>query len=277
MEYSELKKKLAKDYLNPENFRTSYDKDDEHAQEQYRAGLKTGSEYGHILINSSSVWLAGDNSESGVLSSSEGIGYHKNTSKLLEGFIDSGSKITIIREGKKGNDVSHIIQHGDSEILENTQKKLIQKLQEELPLHKIIGLEPLRGRPLMSQVQYDNDYMQLGLCDLEFNKETSSYHSKKWDKNVIFVLSNFDISQDKILEDVQSLTSKRIDNDANVIMLGVDHDKGFVHTDPEILKVDNKILTIYPQGKGHYQDTQKVYCEIKRTNELKKKKKTLTP
>jgi hypothetical protein len=279
MDYSELKKKSEKDYLNPKNFKTSYDKEDEHANEKYKYGLKIGSEYGHICINSSSVWLAGDSASSGILSSSEGIGYHKNTRKLLEGFIDSGAEITVIREDKNGKNISHVIQNGDRDLLENTQKTIINKLQEENPLHKIIGLEPLIGVPLMSQVQHENNYSQLGLCDLKFNKETSSYQSIKDHQNVIFVLSNLDISQDKIIKDVQFSTSNKIDDCANVFILGVNNDNGFVKTNPETLKVDNKIITIYPQGKDHYQDTQKVYCEIRRTNELKKSKKknTLTP
>jgi len=97
--YKELIQVPAADYLEPERFRTEWESmfpfENRH-REQYKYGLKVGSEADVVFIGYSSIWSA--KLKSGVhLQSFEGIGYHAFTADLLRGFLDSGVKIVIHR------------------------------------------------------------------------------------------------------------------------------------------------------------------------------------
>jgi hypothetical protein len=122
MEYEELENLPPEAYLDPKNFVSDYDhievKSKKHpnmtfAQEQYLKGLEYGKDFKIIHINPRSVWNAGAfNSEDkipdhieynkSVLCSSEGIGYHRDTSEVLRGFLDSGAKIVVHRYTEQG-------------------------------------------------------------------------------------------------------------------------------------------------------------------------------
>lgn len=124
MDYFELEALKAEDYLNPDLFVTNFDSQpvtsvnmtkEQFAEKQYQDGIKIGKEYGEILINDRSVWSAISIHGGGVLSSSEGIGYHRNTKELLKGFIDSGAKIKVARFYE-----NHF---SETTIQENTQEK----------------------------------------------------------------------------------------------------------------------------------------------------------
>lgn len=100
--YKELSELPAESYLNPDNFITEFDTgmpNEEYAKKKYEEGLAIGKEYGAIFINDRSVWSAAmlGSGLTHSLSSSEGIGYHRNTKELLQGFIDSKAEITVTR------------------------------------------------------------------------------------------------------------------------------------------------------------------------------------
>lgn len=280
MNYDELEKMKPADYLSPEKFSTRYDKDDENSKEQYRKGLKIGSEMKKILINDRSVWLAGDSASTGVMSSSEGIGYHKDTASLLRGFLDSGAEIEVSRYDEKNGRTSTIIQKGDPEVMENIQEKILARFKKKLVSHKIYGLEPLQGRPLDSQISFDLD-LPISYGDLEWDEKTHSYSGSRHGHDFIFVLSNHDISDRNTIRKIQNTETPKvkIEESANVILFRKNSRDDFPKTKSDTIIIDNKKITMYPRGKGHHEDQQYVYCEIVRDNEIKKnvKKNKNTP
>lgn len=100
MNYHELEKLPAHAYLNPENFITEYDHvhiDNGYNQDQYNHGLEIGTEYDVVKLNYRGVWSA--ERAGSLVTSYEGIGYHAGTAFLLMGFLDSGCRIEVYREG----------------------------------------------------------------------------------------------------------------------------------------------------------------------------------
>lgn len=133
--YKELSELPAESYLNPDNFVTEFDTkmpNEEYAKKQYEDGLAIGKEYGAIFINYKSVWSAAmlGSGLTNSLSSSEGIGYHRNTKELLQGFIDSKAEITVARD-IDGKIVRTIIQKNtqDLELEEEQEIKKSKKLK----------------------------------------------------------------------------------------------------------------------------------------------------
>lgn len=97
--YEWLNSLPAQAFLDPNNFLTEYDEQNKargYDQEQYRKGLETGRAAKSIHISENSVWGA-EMKSGGMLSSSEGIGYHACTADLLRGFLDSGCEIIVYR------------------------------------------------------------------------------------------------------------------------------------------------------------------------------------
>ena len=98
MTYAELEKLPAEAYLNPDNFRTEWDKmhsparEAERKQEGYDLGLS--AEY--VSISTRSVWGAKIDAATSVCSY-EGIGYHAMTWAFLSGVLASKCPIHVHR------------------------------------------------------------------------------------------------------------------------------------------------------------------------------------
>lgn len=263
MNYKELEKKPAIDYLDPENFKTGFDKNDEHAENQYKKGLEIGSEMGYILISDRSVWLAGDSSKTGVISSSEGIGYHKNTKDLLRGFIDSGATIVVNRLQEDYSVKSVQIQEGDSELKENVQNNIREILNKKGI--KSVLLKPLASKPLMSQIS------QTPLYDLKFDEENMAYVDNK---NTHYILSNFDIARHNLQNEIKQ--SKKIEDAASIVF--VENKDNINYTSEKIeLKTKNKRLELFVKPKQVESDNQQIYCIIKRDKKNKARKNKIKP
>ena len=109
--YQELCALPPNAYLNWQAFGMVLDQDgDEYATEQYDKGLKLGTDAkscgGSVYIRANGTWAADTPNANpasrwaGLISSYEGIGYHRATKDLLHGFIDSGCKIVVYRYNK---------------------------------------------------------------------------------------------------------------------------------------------------------------------------------
>lgn len=141
-------------------------------------------------------------------------------------------------------------------------------------------MEPLRGRALNSQISHDLD-LPISYGDLTYDESIRSYTGEKNGREYIFILSNHDIAEENIIKSVQGFKSNNIDieSKANVILFRKDTYNDFIRSSNDTVKLENKTLTIYPQGKSHPDDSQYVYCEIKRSNDLNKnnKKRKIQP
>ena len=111
--YKELCALPPTTYLNWQAFGMALDRDgDEIATAQYAKGLKIGTDAkaygGSVYIRSDGTWAADVPNANpkaqymGLISSCEGIGYHRSTKDLLHGFIDSGCKIVVRRRVEGG-------------------------------------------------------------------------------------------------------------------------------------------------------------------------------
>lgn len=101
--YSELNAMPASAFLNPDNFITDWDRlypRSEYKAEQYAKGLAHGKDAEYIIISANSTWGA-KLKNGGYLTAYEGIGYHSHTASLLRGFLDSGAKILVYRDGSE--------------------------------------------------------------------------------------------------------------------------------------------------------------------------------
>ena len=98
-------------YLNPADpvFRMELDADgDTFEQAQYGKGLEEGRRAlaagGYLTIGERGTWGAvlpnPDSGHATIVTSYEGIGYHRATRSLLRGFLDSGAPIVVYRDGK---------------------------------------------------------------------------------------------------------------------------------------------------------------------------------
>lgn len=100
--YQQLNSRPASDFLNPDNFVTTYDKlNDAYRITQYEKGLAARKEYKSIFIGANGTWGAHTHT-GGLVTSYEGIGYHANTADLLRGFLDSDIKIVVYRNSEEG-------------------------------------------------------------------------------------------------------------------------------------------------------------------------------
>ena len=113
--YRELRALAPDTYLTWELFGTLYDRDDDYARDQYAKGRKIGQDAkdgdGQVCITSAGTWNADiPRTFSGemptIITSYEGIGYHRSTKDLLHGFLDSGCKIAVVRETDHGHTIS---------------------------------------------------------------------------------------------------------------------------------------------------------------------------
>lgn len=101
--YEELNALPAEAFLHPENFDTVFDAygGEEAAAIQYEIGLQVANEYEEVGICANSTWYADSkiigNYRGGLLSSSEGIGYHANTSALLRGLLAGKARFVVRR------------------------------------------------------------------------------------------------------------------------------------------------------------------------------------
>lgn len=109
--YQELRQLAPETYLTWELFGTLYDRDDDYARDQYAKGRKIGQDAkdagGAVYITSAGTWSADapsyfPGSMTVTITSYEGIGYHRSTKDLLHGFWDSGCKLVVKRETKRG-------------------------------------------------------------------------------------------------------------------------------------------------------------------------------
>lgn len=212
MNYDELSNLKPMAYLNPKNFKTNWEKVEtpdsiEHAKSQYEKGLSIGREYKEIMINDRSVWSAGLSSDCAAICSSEGIGYHRNTASLLQGFIDSGAKITVSRFI---NDTltKTVIQESSINLENNPQQEIVDKIKKDYPEKTVIKLLDLnKYNPLSSQVSAilnDNS-----LISDVFDK--NSYFKGDY----IFVISNNDIAKRLLMKEI--LNVKGVNHNAMLI------------------------------------------------------------
>lgn len=98
MTYAELAALPASAYLNPSLFRTEMDSLPEkgYAEKRYQEALSLGREPGMVItINARSVWSGRASNRSAQ--SYEGIGYHSCTASVLQGFLNSGCEIMVLR------------------------------------------------------------------------------------------------------------------------------------------------------------------------------------
>lgn len=98
--YSELEMIQPIDYLNPDNFKTMWDgePENEYSVQQYNAGLKYGNEFDEIHISQRGTWSASNIDNRTNVTGYEGIGYHRCTSQILQGFLDSTARIFVHRK-----------------------------------------------------------------------------------------------------------------------------------------------------------------------------------
>ena len=101
MNYSELNSLPAESFLHPDLFRTGYDHDgDPYNLEQYNKGLQTANEFDEVGILAGGTWYA--SKPNTLLTTYEGIGYHKGTCYLLKGLLDGKAKVIIHRYSENG-------------------------------------------------------------------------------------------------------------------------------------------------------------------------------
>jgi hypothetical protein len=115
----------------------------------------------------------------------------------MRGFIDSGAKIEVERI-VNGKSISKVIQYGDNELLNNVQDSVVKQIESEYKLSdkdiSIFKLQPLIGRPLMSQIKHDLEN-EISLSDLKYDADKFTY----FNGDQAFVMSSYDISQQKML------------------------------------------------------------------------------
>jgi len=117
--YSVLEKLPAEDYLNPDNFRTSFDKLHSPAREaeKHQEGYNLGKSAVEVHIGVNSVWGA-KLRNGGSASSYEGIGYHALTHALLRGILDSKCKLVVHRWSKEKGFTETVIVTGENAIVD---------------------------------------------------------------------------------------------------------------------------------------------------------------
>ena len=93
--YSVLTALPPKAYRFPQMFRTGYDTP-ESDKAQYVVGLEHGKDAEYINICANGTWAC-SHKDGGLTTSYEGIGYHRSTAALLQGFIDSECTIYVNR------------------------------------------------------------------------------------------------------------------------------------------------------------------------------------
>lgn len=89
-------------FLNPDNLVSLMDgwSDGDYAKQQYAKGLDLGTRAKTVHIAVNNVWSA-DMKDGSNMFSYEKIGYHGCTRHLLHGFLDSGVRIVVHRNGLK--------------------------------------------------------------------------------------------------------------------------------------------------------------------------------
>ena len=80
--------------IDPDSLVTQFDRDDDYSREQYKKGLKIGSNAQTVFIAINNVWASRNKDESHT-ASYEKLGYHRSTKELYQGFLDSGVEIMI--------------------------------------------------------------------------------------------------------------------------------------------------------------------------------------
>lgn len=100
--YEELSKLKAEDYLNPNNFKTEFDRiNPRRSQEQYETGLRWSNSAEEIHLNFQGIWSA-KMKDGSFITSYEGIGYHGNTAELLKGFLEGIAPLIVHRQTENG-------------------------------------------------------------------------------------------------------------------------------------------------------------------------------
>jgi len=117
MHYSEIEALPPEAFLDPSRFVSGFDRK-ETGTDQYLTGLETGLDWRIIQINYRGVWGASDRRDGsgGSLTSYEGIGYHANTSALLQGFLDSPAMVTVGRWFKDQPITSTVIKEASNSL-----------------------------------------------------------------------------------------------------------------------------------------------------------------
>lgn len=258
MRYDELEALPAERYLDSSFFKTKFDDmfndNGNNAKDQYETGFATGMEFGLIEISDRSVWSARDidgGSLKGSLISNEGIGYHRNTKDLLQGFIDSGAKIVIKRfDGDKFNETT--IQENIHKVKVDYQTSIIDAMRMEFPNSKIIKLRKLSECPLSGQVKKitddENSYYELKYLDADVYKAGDK----------IFVPSNHDIREkiiiSKIIKEVDG-----VEDNASLIRREQLSDVGNLTREGAIpIEFEDNTIVVYKHSKGNHQDQQMV-------------------
>ena len=93
--YKEIDNLTPEAFQNPENFTTGYDTPESN-QEQYAKVLEYSKNYDYFFVSANSTWGA-QNFNHGMLTTSEGIGYHRSTNAILGAMLDSKKPVIIFR------------------------------------------------------------------------------------------------------------------------------------------------------------------------------------
>jgi len=102
--YRELNVLPPAAFLEPADFATSYDHQPDYAARQHALGVLTSLQAVSVSISCSGTW--GATLSNGVVTSSEGIGYHAHTADLLRGFLDGPAPVIVHRwDGPAGGTV----------------------------------------------------------------------------------------------------------------------------------------------------------------------------
>jgi hypothetical protein len=115
--YSVLNALPAKAFLNPEDFRTSYDASHTtYKAEQYAHGLAVSNASLRVGVTAGGTWFA-EGKDGSFTSSYEGVGYHACTADLLRGFLDGSAEVVVYRYKNSkfsSREVMHVIREAKS-------------------------------------------------------------------------------------------------------------------------------------------------------------------
>lgn len=275
MEYSDLEKLKAEAYLNPENFVTKFDTLNassekataaEWAIKRYEDGLAIGKEWGIINITNRSIWQA-TTTEGGSLTSSEGIGYHRNTKELLQGFIDSGAEINVKRFDGQYFTTTRI-QESRVSMHKDYQQEEINKLREEFgnDIKTIKLISTKNGFSINSDTIIST---QGDLKNPDIDKISMNVYASKTD-NTYFIAGNGDIQNKIISKELRKVAAKLEDGIQIGFMKEDDVAKkiGYLdRTKKQSFEIEGQNVTLYLQSKSHHDDIQVGYFTKEKINQ----------
>jgi hypothetical protein len=258
-------------FKNSSPFKTIFDQTDlqdmtkeDYAEQQYEKGLALGSESGLVTIHENSTYTT----EKGT--SSEILGHARNTSELLQGFIDSKAGIKVFREGR---DLPVVIQENNQKEDNTPQDELIREVKKEYDGYKIIKLSPFDNqRSLTLQIEQATNYSK---SNFEYDQKLMVDVSKV-DK-VVFVPSLESINEYKLYKSIKH-SVEGVEEGANIIRKTDIRDINYrTRENPEHTDFNSSKYTVCIQPKQHHQDQQKVFIMETDTfnNQMEKLKKQI--